>query len=58
VPWTVKWSFVGLLVTALIQVVIVIVSSSMALIADTIHNIRDAATAIPLAIVFLWAQCY
>lgn len=50
--WAIKWSFVGLMATALFQVVIVYVSGSVALFADTIHNIGDAATAIPLWIAF------
>lgn len=54
--WVVKWSFVGLMVTALLQVVVVIASNSVALLADTIHNFADAATAIPLGIAFLFAR--
>ena len=54
--WAVKWSFVGLFVTALFQVVIVLISGSVALLADTIHNIGDAATAVPLWIAFRLAQ--
>lgn len=50
--WAVKWSFMGLLVTALLQVVVVAVSGSVALLSDTIHNFGDAATAIPLWIAF------
>ncbi len=50
--WAVKWSFVGLMVTALLQVGVVLVSGSVALLADTIHNFGDAATAIPLWIAF------
>ncbi len=50
--WAVKWSFVGLMVTALLQLVVVAVSGSVALLADTIHNFADAATAIPLAVAF------
>ncbi len=48
----IKWSFFGLLATALFQVVIVLLSGSVALLADTIHNFGDAATAIPLWIAF------
>ncbi len=51
--WAVKWSFIGLFVTALFQVVIVILSGSVGLLADTIHNFGDAATAIPLWIAFV-----
>ncbi|MGB5933020.1 MAG: cation transporter, partial [Anaerolineae bacterium] len=36
--WAVKWSFFGLFATALLQVVIVFLSGSVALLADTIHN--------------------
>ena len=36
--WAVKWSFMGLMGTALIQVVIVALSGSVALLADTLHN--------------------
>jgi Co/Zn/Cd efflux system component len=46
--WAVKWSFVGLVVTAVLQLGIVALSGSVALLADTIHNFGDAATAIPL----------
>ena len=48
-----KWSFVVLLATALLQAVVVALSGSVALLADTIHNLADAATAIPLGIAFL-----
>lgn len=54
--WAVKWSMVGLLLTALLQAMVVVLSSSVALLADTIHNFGDAATAIPLWIAFLMAQ--
>ncbi|MGA9537748.1 MAG: cation diffusion facilitator family transporter [Desulfobacterales bacterium] len=54
--WAIKWSFLGLLATALFQVVIVILSGSVALFADTVHNVGDAATAIPLWIAFKLAQ--
>jgi cation diffusion facilitator family transporter len=50
--WAVKWSFVGLLATALLQLVVVLLSGSVALLSDTIHNFGDAATAIPLGIAF------
>ena len=48
----VKISLLALGVTALLQVAIVIVSGSVALLADTIHNFSDALTAIPLWIAF------
>lgn len=54
--WAVKWSFGVLLVTALLQFVVVIVSGSVALLADTIHNMGDATTAIPLWIAFALAR--
>ncbi len=54
--WAVKWSFIGLCATALIQAVIVWLSGSVALLADTIHNVGDAATALPLWIAFLLAR--
>jgi cation diffusion facilitator family transporter len=50
--WAIKWSFVGLFATAIFQVVIVLLSGSVGLLADTIHNFGDAATAIPLWIAF------
>jgi cation diffusion facilitator family transporter len=44
----------GLLgVTALLQVVVVIISGSVALLADTIHNFSDALTAVPLWVAFV-----
>ena len=54
--WAVKWSFVGLFLTASFQLAIVLLSHSIALLADTIHNFGDAATAIPLGIAFLFAK--
>jgi cation diffusion facilitator family transporter len=50
--WAIKWSFVGLMATALLQLVVVLMSGSVALLSDTIHNFGDAATAIPLGIAF------
>jgi cation diffusion facilitator family transporter len=50
--WALKVSLAGLGLTALFQVVIVLVSGSTALLADTIHNVGDAATSIPLWIAF------
>lgn len=50
--WALKVSFAGLMVTAIFQVVIVIISGSVALLADTIHNFSDALTAIPLGFAF------
>jgi divalent metal cation (Fe/Co/Zn/Cd) transporter len=49
----VKIGLIGLAATAAVQVVIAIVSASIALAADTIHNFSDALTAIPLWIAFV-----
>ncbi|MER7455878.1 cation diffusion facilitator family transporter [Micromonospora sp. NPDC126480] len=46
-------SLVGLGITALAQAVIVVLSGSVALLGDTLHNVADALTAVPLAIAFL-----
>src|SRR5258706_14320936 len=54
--WAIKWSFVGLTLTALLQLAVVLISGSVALLADTIHNFGDAATAIPLGIAFWFAR--
>jgi cation diffusion facilitator family transporter len=54
--WAIKWSFIGLMATALLQAVVVFFSGSIALLADTIHNFGDASTAIPLGIAFLLAR--
>src|SRR4051812_604131 len=50
--WAIKWSFVILAITAALQLLVVLLSGSVALLADTIHNIGDATTAIPLWIAF------
>jgi len=49
----VKISLVALGVTAALQLVVVAVSGSVALLADTIHNFSDALTAVPLWIAFV-----
>ena len=54
--WAVKWSLIVLAATAIFQVIVVVFSGSIALLADTIHNIADAATAIPLWIAFALAR--
>ncbi len=54
--WAVKWSFWGLMLTTLLQVIVVWLSGSVALLADTIHNLGDAVTAIPLGIAFWLAK--
>jgi len=48
----VKVSLVVLGLTAVLQLAIVLMSGSVALLADTIHNFSDALTAIPLWIAF------
>ena len=48
----VKVSFAALAVTATIQLLIVVVTGSIALLADTIHNFSDALTAVPLFLAF------
>lgn len=46
-------SFAGLMTTAILQAVVVVISGSVALLGDTLHNFADALTAVPLAIAFL-----
>ncbi len=50
--WALKVSIAGLGLTAMFQLVIALLSGSAALLADTVHNIGDAATSIPLWIAF------
>jgi cation diffusion facilitator family transporter len=54
--WAIKWSFLILAATAALQLVVVYLSDSVALLADTIHNIADAGTAIPLWVAFVLAR--
>lgn len=54
--WAIKWSFVILSLTAIGQLAIALWSGSVALLADTIHNVGDAATAIPLWVAFRLAH--
>ncbi|MBF0126931.1 MAG: cation transporter [Magnetococcales bacterium] len=51
-----KISLVGLGITAILQVLVVLYSGSVALLADTIHNFADAATSIPLWVAFALAK--
>lgn len=51
--WALKVSLLGLGVTALIQLVVVLISGSVGLLADTIHNFGDALTAVPLGVAFV-----
>jgi cation diffusion facilitator family transporter len=46
-------SLVVLGVTAVFQIVVVVISGSVALLADTVHNAGDALTAVPLGVAFL-----
>ena len=48
-----KISLFILLATTVLQLVVVIISGSVALLADTIHNFSDALTAVPLWIAFI-----
>ncbi len=45
-------SFAVLLLTAVLQAGVVVVSGSVALLSDTLHNLADAFSAVPLAIAF------
>lgn len=49
----VKISLVILLATTALQLAVVLISGSVALLADTIHNLSDALTAVPLWIAFV-----
>jgi cation diffusion facilitator family transporter len=49
-------SLAGLGVTAAIQAVVAIASGSVALLGDTLHNVADALTAVPLLIAFALAR--
>jgi cation diffusion facilitator family transporter len=51
-----KVSLAGLGITALLQAVIVVISGSVALLSDTLHNLTDALTAIPLWIAFAYGR--
>ena len=52
----VKISLVALGVTAIAQLIVVLLTGSVALLADTIHNFADALTAIPLWIAFVLSR--
>ncbi|MPZ73575.1 MAG: cation diffusion facilitator family transporter [Nitriliruptorales bacterium] len=51
-----KVSFAALMLTAVIQSVVVAISGSVALLADTVHNLSDALTAVPLGFAFWLAR--
>jgi cation diffusion facilitator family transporter len=46
-------SLAALGITAIVQAVVVVFSHSVALLGDTLHNVADALTAVPLGIAFL-----
>jgi cation diffusion facilitator family transporter len=50
--WALKVSLISLGLTAIFQVIIVLASGSVGLLADTIHNFGDAATSLPLWVAF------
>jgi cation diffusion facilitator family transporter len=52
----VKISLTLLAITATLQIIVVIVSGSVALLADTIHNFSDAMTAVPLWVAFVLSR--
>ncbi len=49
-------SLAGLALTAALQAVVVVISGSVALLGDTLHNLADALTAVPLLIAFRLAR--
>src|SRR5262245_6041911 len=51
--WALQWSVAILGVGAMLQLAVVVLSNSVAWLADMVHNLTDAATAVPLAIAFL-----
>jgi cation diffusion facilitator family transporter len=51
-----KISLFALLATTILQLIIFLISGSVALLADTIHNFADALTAVPLWIAFVLAR--
>lgn len=51
-----KISFAALALTAGLQAAVVVASGSVALLSDTLHNLSDAATAIPLWLAFRLAR--
>lgn len=46
------WALLVLALTALAQTAVFVLSGSVALLADLVHNFGDAATAFPLAVAF------
>jgi divalent metal cation (Fe/Co/Zn/Cd) transporter len=49
----VRVSLLGLAVTAGAQLVVFVVSGSVALLGDALHNLADSLTAVPLGLAFL-----
>lgn len=54
--WAVKWSSIILFVGACLQFLVALLSGSVSLLSDTIHNFGDAFTAVPLGIAFLFGR--
>jgi cation diffusion facilitator family transporter len=52
----VKIGLIGLGATALLQALVAAISGSVALLADTIHNVADALTALPLWVAFVLSR--
>ncbi len=52
----VKWSSVILFLGSCFQLIVVVLSGSVSLLSDTIHNFGDAATALPLGAAFLMGR--
>ena len=48
----VRLSLIGLAATAVVQLAVVAISGSVALLADSVHNVADALTALPLWVAF------
>ncbi len=53
---TIWWALGALGLTTIIQIVIVLMSGSVALLADTVHNLGDGLNSIPLLIAFYLAR--
>src|SRR5258708_18924973 len=51
--WAIKWSSILLFLGASFQLFYVVLSGSVALRSDTIHNFSDAGTVVPLGIAFI-----
>jgi cation diffusion facilitator family transporter len=53
---TVKWALAALGLTTILQIIIYMTSGSVALLADTVHNLGDALNSVPLWIAFVLAR--